>query len=106
MKRKMNDIFDNFNFFFDDLNTAKSYEVKNEEDHVFLNIIYPGSSKERFSVHIVERNVLVSLPNGDNKEFKLPNSVSTTDVTAEYIAGILKIRFNKKETMKRRIEIK
>ena len=96
---------DVFNFFFDDFFPAKTHEVKTDENNVILSIIAPGHKKENFSVELEGDKLFILMPEDTKKTFKIPPTVSTDDISAEYVAGILKIKFNKKELEKRKVTI-
>ena len=105
MKNNMNDAFEGFSFFFDDFFKAKTHEVKNTEDKVILSIIAPGHKKESFSVKLEGDKIYISMPEDVKRTFKIPPTVSTDDISAEYVAGILNITFKKQDIKKREITI-
>lgn len=102
MKKDLNSIF---NFLLDDMFEVKTHTVKTEEDFVTLSIIAPGHKKENFSIELKGDKLYISMPEDTKKVFRIPSSVFTEDISAVYEAGILKIKFSKKEVETRKITI-
>ena len=105
MKNDMNSLFGDFSFFFDDMFPKKTHEVKTIGENVILSLIAPGHKKESFSVKLEGDKLYITMPEDTKKTFRIPPTVSTDDISAEYVAGILKIKFNKQEVIKREITI-
>lgn len=96
---------DLFNFFFDDFFAVKTHRVKTTKEAVVLSVIAPGHKKEDFKVEVSEGKVHVFMPQNTKRVFKIPTTVSTHDITAEYTAGILNIKFLRKNEEKITIKV-
>lgn len=94
-----------FNFIVDDIFSVKAHQVTTEEENVILSIIAPGHKKENFGIELKGDKIHISTPEDTKRIFKIPSSLSKSDISAEYDAGILKIKFGKQEEETRKIAI-
>lgn len=96
---------DLLNFIIDDIFNVKTHEVKSDKNSVVLSVIAPGHKKENFSIELKGDKLHIEMPEDVKKVFRIPPSVSTEDISAVYEAGILNIKFGKKEVETKKITI-
>lgn len=99
-------IFTSSNFFYNDYNVGTYYKVKHNEDNIILSFVAPGFKREDFSIESRFDKLYVSIPEQRQKTIRLPDNIDASDISAEYVAGILEVRLGLKEFKKKTIEIK
>ncbi len=101
-----NNIDSTFKYFFDDLYVGKSHSLTETDDYILFSVTAPGQDKSKMKIQLKGNNLFVIVPEQRPKKYAIPNTVNQTDIKAEYVDGILKIRLGKKDIIKRDIEIK
>ena len=87
---------DSFSFFFDDYFAVKSYTKAETDDYILISVVAPGQDKSKMKLQVKGNNLLIFVHEQRPKKFEIPSSVDLTDISAEYIDGILKIKLGKK----------
>lgn len=101
-----NNINSPFSFFFDELYVGKSYTLTETDDYILFSVTAPGQDKSKMKIQLRGNNLFVTVPEQRPKKYEIPNTINQTDIKAEYVDGVLKIRLGKKDIIKRDIEIK
>ncbi|MGL4629794.1 MAG: Hsp20/alpha crystallin family protein [Leadbetterella sp.] len=126
----MNTLFRNFNtlpVFFNEYladsayspSTVPSANILEHEDEFQISLAAPGYQKEDFKVEITEKTLKISVQKEQNEEesvgkklrqeysfqnftrtFRLPNTVDTSNIAAQYNQGLLTLVIPKREEAK------
>lgn len=79
--------------------------VTYKDDYVMYNLVIPGQEKEEFDVD-VKSGVLIIKCCGVTDKTSIPDEVDLERISAEYKAGILKVKLPYKEAEKpKKIEV-
>lgn len=102
----ISDFLKDNSFFFNDYSTAQSYKIEYNDNNTVLFFVAPGFKKEQFLIENRFDKLYVTIPEQRQKTLILPDNVDLNDISAEYKAGILKIKLRLKKFKKNKIEIK
>lgn len=93
-EKDFNSIFNSFESIFNNP-TIRTYNKVETDDVIILDIVAPGLKSEDFKLEYKNFYLNITIPEQRGLKYKLPLGSDVGNITADYVAGILKIKIPK-----------